>query len=184
MSNKYTYEQNQKIVTCIRTAVAKTKHHQQLTRRVSDAIRAELDKTFGLGITFYMRMPGVLSGSVEIYGCGCDYNNRFYSFMDHAKPGVHWSDAILNGLRREDMSDYQEREQLEVSELYRAFAIAESEIVKLQERIDHFRKMALDRIAELPVPAAAIEASFRSEKHFWDRPSSAAKSKFPNLFPK
>ncbi len=178
---KFSYEQNRIIVAAIRRGVEKVKHHKNLTSRVEASIRAELEAAFWRPICFSMRMPGVLSGSLEVYGCGCDYNNRFYSFMDHAKEGVHWSDLLLNGLLREDMCDYQERERTEVQTCAAKFFVLDKEIFELEAKIAALRAEAASMIEALPVPTSA---KLRTEKHFWTRPSKHSQTNYPHLFPK
>lgn len=103
----------QKIIDAIRAGVDKVKHHQNYTKRVLDAVKAELQKAFPEDQNIVVSDHGYAGLNLRVWNvAGLDYNNcidiagylSVYRIVDGERKQIpqSWNDALIEGLGRYD----------------------------------------------------------------------------------
>lgn len=183
--NKKSFSQQQvlTLVQAIRRGIEKAKHHVNYDARVHKVINAEINAVIP-GCTCYFRR-GVSLGTIGVWhGSLCDYDQRFYACWNNnwaaaGSGSSHWSEPILEELKRCDPSDTMEREQQERA-ILPDFIALNNRAAKLMQDLEQVRTEAQITIRGLPIPNSA---TVRASSVHWDRPSGNLVAMFPELFP-
>jgi hypothetical protein len=160
-----------RLLATLRTALRACAHYDAFTRRLTKPLEHAFP---GYTVRVNPSEHGFLH-SITIWGADLPtYEDRLYvswsaTLDDHETRT--WLTSALAEIDRHDTSDSIERAAQEET-LVPEFATIDLDIARLRAR-------AAKLVADLPVPTSA---TVRAEKHFWDRPSSALRSLFPNAF--
>ncbi len=157
------YTKHAAILSALRAAFEKVKHHKQYGKRVLDVFRAALP-----GYVVTNEGVGSSLEGLRVWGKELPYDQGLYMCWSASKP---WQEGLAYDLDRQDPSDSLERMRDEEAIV--------SECEELERQIAALRARGRALVEALPVPKSAVT---RREAHFWTSPSSSLAKRCPNLF--